>query len=81
MGRERAIARSSSFDASDEPPLMNPLVRWFHQLGSPPYFDRFAARWAPWAYLSGLLLMAVGVSMTAEEAGDMDGFLSNPVAG
>ena len=40
---------------------MNPLVRWFHQLGSPPYFDRFAARWAPWAYLSGLLLMAVGL--------------------
>ncbi|HZY32884.1 MAG TPA: heme ABC transporter permease, partial [Rhodanobacter sp.] len=25
---------------------MNPVVRWFHQLGSPPYFDRFAARWA-----------------------------------
>lgn len=25
------------------------------------------------------LLMAVGVSMTAEEAGDMDGFISNPV--
>ena len=40
---------------------MNPLVRWFHQLGSPPYFDRFAARWAPWAYLSGLIAMAVGV--------------------
>ncbi|MGO4781238.1 heme ABC transporter permease, partial [Lysobacter sp. 2RAB21] len=27
---------------------MNPLVRWFHKLGSPPYFDRFAARWAVW---------------------------------
>jgi heme exporter protein C len=30
---------------------MSPLIRWFHQLGSPPYFDRFAARWTPWAYL------------------------------
>src|SRR3546814_12888973 len=37
---------------------MNPVVRWFHQLGSPPYFDRFAARWAPWAYGTGLLVMA-----------------------
>ena len=40
---------------------MNPLVRWFHQLGSPPAFDRFAARWAPWAYLLGALLMLPGL--------------------
>ncbi|GAA3919183.1 heme ABC transporter permease CcmC [Luteimonas lutimaris] len=40
---------------------MNPVVRWFHQLGSPPYFDRFAARWAPWAYGIGLLVMAWGI--------------------
>ena len=40
---------------------MNPLLRWFHQLGSPPYFDRFAARWAPWAYLCGLLTMGIGL--------------------
>jgi heme exporter protein C len=40
---------------------MNPLVRWFHQLGSPPYFDRFAARWAPWSYGAALLLMAYGI--------------------
>src|SRR3546814_16444032 len=40
---------------------MNPVVRWFHQLGSPPYFDRFAARWAPWAYGTGLLVMARGI--------------------
>lgn len=40
---------------------MNPLVRWFHQLGSPPYFDRFAARWAPWAYGLGMLTMAIGI--------------------
>ena len=40
---------------------MNPLVRWFHQLGSPPYFDRFAARWAPWAYALAILAMAYGL--------------------
>ena len=39
---------------------MNPVVRWFHQLGSPPYFDRFAARWAPWGFGLGLAMMAVG---------------------
>lgn len=40
---------------------MNPLVRWFHQLGSPPYFDRFAARWAPWCYGIGLAIMLIGL--------------------
>jgi len=40
---------------------MNPLVLWFHKLGSPPVFDRFAARWAPWGYGLGLLVMAWGV--------------------
>ena len=40
---------------------MNPLVRWFHQLGSPPYFDRFAARWSPWCYGVGLAIMLVGL--------------------
>ncbi|MFD0738022.1 heme ABC transporter permease CcmC [Lysobacter koreensis] len=40
---------------------MNPLLRWFHKLGSPPYFDRFAARWAPWAYALGVLVMAWGL--------------------
>jgi heme exporter protein C len=39
---------------------MNPVVRWFHQLGSPPYFDRFSARWAPWCFGLGLLVMAWG---------------------
>jgi heme exporter protein C len=42
---------------------MNPLLRWFHQLGSPPTFDRFAARWAPWACALGAALMAVGMYM------------------
>jgi heme exporter protein C len=40
---------------------MSPLIRWCHQLGSPPTFDRFAARWAPWATLLGLATMAVGL--------------------
>lgn len=40
---------------------MNPLVRWFHQLGSPPYFDRFAARWAPWCYGIGLAIMLIAL--------------------
>lgn len=40
---------------------MNPIVLWFHKLGSPPYFDRFAARWAPWAYALGLAVMAWGM--------------------
>ncbi len=40
---------------------MNPLLRWFHQLGSPPTFDRFAARWAPWAYALGAATMLVGL--------------------
>jgi heme exporter protein C len=39
---------------------MNPVLRWFHQLGSPPTFDRFAARWAPWAYALGVAVMAWG---------------------
>ena len=38
---------------------MNPIVLWFHKLGSPPYFDRFAAR----TYLT-----AKGAWSEAEEA-------------
>jgi len=40
---------------------MHPLVRWFHQLGSPPYFDRFAARWSPVSYVLAVLVMAYGL--------------------
>ena len=40
---------------------MTSLTRWFHQLGSPPVFDRFAARWAPIAYLLGVAVMAYGL--------------------
>ncbi|HET6396865.1 MAG TPA: cytochrome c biogenesis protein CcsA, partial [Pseudoxanthomonas sp.] len=39
---------------------MNPVIRWFHLLGSPPYFDRFAARWAPWCWLAAALTLGVG---------------------
>ncbi|AKK67587.1 heme ABC transporter permease CcmC [Xanthomonas translucens] len=40
---------------------MSSVVRWFHQLGSPPAFDRFAARWTPWCYLAALLLGGLGI--------------------
>ena len=40
---------------------MNPVLLWFHQLGSPPTFDRFAARWAPVAFALALLTMAAGL--------------------
>ncbi|MFT4257517.1 MAG: heme ABC transporter permease CcmC [Pseudoxanthomonas sp.] len=40
---------------------MKPVVRWFHQLGSPPYFDRFAARWSPWCFLVAIVLFAFGI--------------------
>ncbi|MEO8365099.1 MAG: heme ABC transporter permease CcmC [Pseudoxanthomonas sp.] len=40
---------------------MNPVLLWFHQLGSPPIFDRFADRWAPWCYGVALVLMALGL--------------------
>ena len=40
---------------------MNPALLWLHQLGSPPIFDRFAARWAPVGFGLGLLTMAVGL--------------------
>ena len=40
---------------------MNPVLLWFHQLGSPPIFDRFATRWAPWCHGVALVLMAVGL--------------------
>jgi len=40
---------------------MNRIVRWFHQLGSPPVFDRFAARWTPWCLGIGAVLMALGL--------------------
>ena len=40
---------------------MNRLLLWFNQTGSPPNFDRFAARWAPWAFALALIFLLVGV--------------------
>jgi len=40
---------------------MNPIVRWFHQLGSPPTFDRFAARWSRVFYLAAVPVLLVGM--------------------
>lgn len=34
---------------------------WFHRFGSPPYFYRFAGRWAPWFLGVSLVLLAVGL--------------------
>lgn len=41
----------------------DPWLRWFHALGSPPTFDRFAARWSPWAYALGGAAMVVGIGL------------------
>ncbi len=40
---------------------MNPLLLWFHQLGSPPIFERFARRWTPWFIVPACLLMTWGI--------------------
>ncbi len=58
---------------------MNPLVRWFHQLGSPPYFDRFAARWAPWAYAIGGLVMAFGIAWALNWLAALGGVFDVPM--
>ncbi len=40
---------------------MHPIARWFHQLASPPQFDRFTRRWSRLAYLAALPLLALGL--------------------
>ena len=40
---------------------MNPIVRWFHQLGSPPTFDRFAARWSRVFYAAAVPVLLIGL--------------------
>jgi heme exporter protein C len=40
---------------------VNSLLLWFHKTGSPPTFDRFAARWAPWAFAFALASLAIGL--------------------
>ena len=41
-------------------PALSRLVLWFNQTGSPANFDRFAARWTPWAYAIAIAAMAIG---------------------
>jgi heme exporter protein C len=43
---------------------MNALTLWFHKLGSPPYFHRFAGRWLPWLYGAAALSAAIGLYYT-----------------
>ncbi|HET9485269.1 MAG TPA: heme ABC transporter permease [Xanthomonadales bacterium] len=40
---------------------MNALTLWFHKLGSPPYFYRFAGRLLPWLYGAAIAIAAVGL--------------------
>jgi len=40
---------------------MNPLLLWFHKLGSPPYFYRLAGRFLPWLYAIALISGVVGL--------------------
>ena len=42
------------------PSVLSRIVLWFNQTGSPPNFDRFAARWTPWAFALAVVAMAVG---------------------
>jgi len=34
---------------------------WFHRFGSPPYFYRFAGRWAPWFLGISIVLLLIGL--------------------
>jgi heme exporter protein C len=40
--------------------VLSRIILWFNQTGSPPNFDRFAARWTPWAFALAVVAMAVG---------------------
>lgn len=40
---------------------MNAVARCLHRLSSPPLFERWAGRWAPWCYTAALVLFAVGL--------------------
>jgi len=40
---------------------MNPLLLWFHKLGSPPYFYRFAGRLLPWLWALALIGLIAGL--------------------
>ncbi|MDZ4350027.1 MAG: heme ABC transporter permease [Xanthomonadaceae bacterium] len=47
---------------------MNPMVRWFHKLGSPPYFFRFAGAWIPWLWALAVGMMAWGLWLALYQA-------------
>lgn len=40
---------------------MNPFLLWFHKLGSPPYFYRFAGRLLPWLWVLALTGLVAGL--------------------
>jgi len=40
--------------------VLSRIILWFNQTGSPPNFDRFAARWTPWAFGFAVVAMALG---------------------
>ena len=40
---------------------MNPVLLWFHQLGSPSTFHAFSGRWAPWLLLAAMPMLAYGI--------------------
>jgi heme exporter protein C len=40
---------------------MNPVLRWFHQFGSPPYFHAVAGRWMPWLFALATPLLLWGM--------------------
>jgi heme exporter protein C len=40
---------------------MNKIILWFNQTGSPPRFDRFAARWSTPALLAAFVLLLIGI--------------------
>lgn len=47
---------------------MNALTLWFHKLGSPPYFYRFAGRLLPWLYASSLLVAVAALYLGLVQA-------------
>jgi hypothetical protein len=56
---------------------VNSLLLWFNQTGSPPNFDRFAARWTPWAFAFAFVGLAVGI-YGALFAVPVDGYQGEP---
>ena len=40
---------------------MNSLLLWFHRTASPPIFNQFATRWAPWCFFIALIGFGIGI--------------------